>query len=274
MRADLLSFALTQRARSQHGAAGASAQKDAGDAGAQVGRTHARGWLCFVYEEEFVFHLQQQQQTLEELYPYLSDQFRSMRQDLTVQNVKTDFAVLVYETNARIALAMSDLHEFNACQTQLWTLFQIVPGCTSVAGREREQRVEYHKVLSCFPPRVYWLSYLVFCSDEQRRRDVLHAEAKLVSRLCRPHCLARRTGLCFGFSHPIFFFFFAEPSIGQVRRACEDNDWVALRRLAASAPHGSATLLALLVRKVSKREAEETAKREAKLMICPRCECA
>ncbi len=71
--------------------------------------------------------------TLEAVYLYVSDQFRSMRQDLTVQNVKTAFAVLVYEKNARIALSMSDLHEFNACQTQLWTLFQLVPDCASVA---------------------------------------------------------------------------------------------------------------------------------------------
>ncbi len=70
--------------------------------------------------------------TSEAVYLYLSDQFRSMRQDLTVQNVKTDFAVTVYERNARIALEMADLHEFNACQTQLWSLFQVVPNCSSV----------------------------------------------------------------------------------------------------------------------------------------------
>lgn len=57
------------------------------------------------------------------VYLYVSEQFRSMRQDLTVQNVKTVFAVNVYEKNARIAIEMGDMHEFNACQTQLWSLY-------------------------------------------------------------------------------------------------------------------------------------------------------
>eukprot|EP00808_Paulinella_micropora_P007297 g13494.t1 len=77
-------------------------------------------------------------------YKYLGEQFKSLRQDLTVQNVRTNFTVDAYETHARVCLTMGDFSEYNQCQTQLKTFYD-----ESAAFRTHVEEFLVYRVLYC-----------------------------------------------------------------------------------------------------------------------------
>lgn len=141
-------------------------------------------------------HLLTQKWKAEKNYAYICDQFKSMRQDLTVQRIKNDFTVQVYETHARIALEKGDLGEYNQCQTQLRSLYAYdLPGCT-------------HEFLA------YRILYLLHTRN-QRDINALMAELSEADKRAPAvaHALHVRTAMRAGNYHAFFQLYQTAPNM-------------------------------------------------------------
>lgn len=145
-------------------------------------------------------------------YGYICDQFRSLRQDLTVQHIKTEFTVNVYEIHARIALEKGDLGEYNQCQTQLRALYS-----QNLGGHPTEFKA-------------YRILYFLHTCNRTDMNDVLAdltpAEKK---HAAIQHALDARSALALGNYHKFFQLYLDTPNMG----AYLMDMFVARERLAA-----------------------------------------
>ena len=130
-------------------------------------------------------------------YSYICDQFKSLRQDLTVQHIKNDFTVNVYEIHARIALEKGDLGEYNQCQTQLRALYS-----QNLGGHPTEFKA-------------YRILYFIHTSNHTDMNDVL---ADLTpaekSDAAVKHALDTRSALALGNYHKFFQLYLDTPNMG------------------------------------------------------------
>ena len=130
-------------------------------------------------------------------YGYICDQFKSLRQDMTVQRIKSDFTVQVYEIHARIAIEQGDLGQYNQCQTQLKDLYAI-----GLTGSELEFLA-------------YRLLYLIHCRNKQainQFMDDLSEEQR--SNDAVDHALKVRSAIAVGNYSQLFQLYAKAPNMG------------------------------------------------------------
>lgn len=130
-------------------------------------------------------------------YSYICDQFKSMRQDLTVQRIRDDFTVAVYEIHARIALEKGDLGEYNQCQTQLRALYQM-----GLKGSP----VEF---------KAYRILYFIHTANRTALNDAL-ADLTTAEKEepAIKHALDIRSALALGNYHRFFQLYLDTPNMG------------------------------------------------------------
>jgi hypothetical protein len=130
-------------------------------------------------------------------YGYICDQFKSMRQDLTVQRIRNDFTVSVYEIHARIALEKGDLGEYNQCQTQLRALY---------ASGQKGNPIEF---------KAYRILYFIHTANRTALNDAIAdlTTAEKDQRAIK-HALSVRSALALGNYHKFFQLYLDVPNMG------------------------------------------------------------
>lgn len=130
-------------------------------------------------------------------YNWICSQFKSLRQDLTVQRIKNEFTVMVYEIHARMALEVGDMVEYNQCQAMLKNLYDL-----GIQGKAEE-----------------FTAYRILMLIHGRNRSDLNLYVgqltpQMKSSPFVQHALAVQRALSMGNYHALFDLYLNAPNMG------------------------------------------------------------
>jgi len=195
----------------------------------------------------------------DEDFNFANEQLKSIRQDITVQHLRNNFVLEVYEIHSRILLEHGDLDEFNQCQTMIRSLTSLtdsngwgvtkssmkgeIQNTSSKAGKkdllvQSEETADEFRAYNLLYDVVQnsWCDLIVHIASKKSSIDI--SNKLLDSRTTKGSNLVPITQ---GSSvrHAM-----------KVVKAIIHNDYLAFFRLYESAPHMSAYLMDYLVRRV------------------------
>jgi SAC3 family protein LENG8/THP3 len=188
----------------------------------------------------------------DEDFAWANEQLKSVRQDLTVQQIRNRFVLDVYETHGRILLEHGDLDEFNQCQTMIRSLTE---GKRGVDLEDSFDECDFdpsdatggsdgNKPLQQSPE----------CADEFRGYSILYAYVRsswldVKTELARCRLSMAKTAAAVAHDSPQSHHSSCALHAVSVVRAMDDHDYRTFFRLYRSAPHMSAYLMDFLVKR-------------------------
>eukprot|EP00977_Amphora_coffeiformis_P024408 scaffold15735_cov152-Amphora_coffeaeformis.AAC.6 len=183
-------------------------------------------------------HIKARYKESEDMFEWCNSQLKSVRQDITVQGIRDNFVLQVYETHARILLEHGDLNEFNQCNTMIRSLREgmLVDDSLFQADRPKSKK---KKKKRCKP-----LQQTPEAADEFGAYAVLYAVVQrswmsLKMELMRIQPILRRTSSNGSCQHAM-----------SVMRAVLNNDYRSFFDLYDQAPHMSVYLMDFMLKRV------------------------
>ena len=194
-------------------------------------------------------------------FDFANEQLKSVRQDLTVQSIRNEFVLDVYETHARILLEHGELNEFHQCQTMIRSL-TTRPGDVTREGSgavEEQDACGLSHVAAREARPIKPLCQSQEAADEFCGYAILYALVRnswmelksQVARALQPKegATTTATTTTTTATAPTAFSASSRHAL-HVVKAIDDNDFRTFFRLYESAPHMSAYLMDFLVKRV------------------------